>query len=87
MTYEEPSLSDTQKHSADDQAFIGRDGCCTDSDDSPRNHDSADPFTWCKVLHSDLHQRCLKSKQEHLRDVTREFKDDIWLSVSLGLTQ
>jgi len=85
LTYEEPSLGDTQKHPADDQTFIGRNGCGTDGDDSPRDHDSADPFTRCKVLHSDLHQRCLNPEQEHLRDVTREFKDDIWLFVSSGL--
>jgi len=83
MTHEETSLGHTQKHSTDDQTLISRDGSCTDGDDSPRNHDSADPFTRCKVLHSNR-QRCLTRYQEDLRDVTREFKDDIWLFVSLS---
>jgi hypothetical protein len=84
VTYEETGLGHTQKHSTDDQTLIGRDGSRTDSDDSPRDHDSADPFTRCKVLHSD-HQSCLISLKKDLRDVTREFKDDIWLFVSLSL--
>jgi hypothetical protein len=83
-TYKEPSLGHTQKYSTDDQALVSRNGSRTDSDNSPRDHNSADPFTRCEVLHSD-HQQCLILYLKHLRDVTREFKDDIWLFVSLGL--
>jgi len=83
MTHEETSLGDTQKHSTDDQSLVSCNGCRADGDDSPRNHDSADPFTRCKVLHSN-HQRCFIPYQEDLRDITREFKDDIWLFISLS---
>jgi hypothetical protein len=84
VTHEEPSLGHTQKHSTDDQTLISRNGCCTNGDNSPRDHNSADPFTRCEILHSGR-QQCLILYRKHLRDVTGEFENDIWLFVSLGL--
>jgi len=51
-THKESSLSHTQEYSTDDQALVARHGSCTDGDDTPRNHDSADPLAWREVLHT-----------------------------------
>lgn len=49
-TREETGLGDTEKYPHHDKSFVARNGGGTDRDDTPRHHDTGDPFGRRKVL-------------------------------------
>jgi hypothetical protein len=49
-TRKETRLGDTEKNPYHDESFIARHGGGTYRDDTPRDHDTGDPFGGCKVF-------------------------------------
>lgn len=80
-THEETSFGDTEEDPTDDETRVAADSGCADGDDTPRDHDSTDPLARGEVLHpvhrSVTSPRYQNSKAVDLRDVTREFTQDI----------